>query len=231
MRIAQGTRVIVTGAARGIGKALAESLIRRGAIVGINTRGNDVILPLETTNDNAVTLNFDVRDFVTASRAIDEFGTRFGGIDLLINNAGVGGRPQFLMRATQATLDEIIETNLTGSIYCTHATLPHMKSAGGKIIFISSMAASVPMVGVTAYAASKGGLEVFARCLDAEYRRKGITGLAIRLGPVRTRMTRHLETVLPQMLSPEEAAEHCIRLIEAGGASVLEEVGCQDVSI
>lgn len=221
MQIEKGTRVIVTGASRGIGRALVESLLQRGAIVGINTRDTDTKFA-KATIGRAVPLTFDVRDFEAASSSIDEFGRTYGGIDILINNAAFGRRPQFLVRLSKETIDELIHTNLIGAIYCTRAVISHMKS-GGKIAFMSSISVANPVAGIGVYTVSKAGVESFAASIDAEYRRKGITALAIRFGPVRTRLVAHLESSIPDMPSPEEAAVRTIKLLEQEQPSVVVE--------
>lgn len=188
-------RVLITGASRGIGRAIAIECAKRGSIVGANfCHSSAAAESLEALFPNNIrSLQFNVQDFDAVHKAFNSFIDDEGAIDVLVNNAGIGARPQFLVKASKEVIDEIIGVNLLGTIYCTHAALPSMmKARCGQIINVSSIAAIDPTDGITAYAASKSGGEGLAVAVAKEYVRRGIRSCAVRLGLVRTDMTKDL---------------------------------------
>src|SRR5205814_809045 len=122
------------------------------------------------------------------SAMVTSFTTQAGGIDVLVNNAGVA-QSVLLLRQPAAGIQDTVATNLLGSIYATQAALGHMvRQRGGLIIFHSSMAVESPRPGLAAYAATKAGLEAFARSVGLEYRKRGVRTACLRLGPIQTEM-------------------------------------------
>src|SRR5262245_4298039 len=117
----EGKRIVVTGAGRGIGRAIASACVRAGAIVGANYRESS---PGESS-DNLIPLRFDVRDRAAVAGAIGEFVEREGKIDGWVNNAAIN-RPDLLISATHENIREQIETNLMGPIICSQLVLPFM---------------------------------------------------------------------------------------------------------
>ncbi len=189
----QGPRAIVTGGSRGIGLAIARTLLAAGGKLLITGRDERQLasakrtLAGDGTDDAAiVTAVADVRDRVAVDRMVADAVSRFGGLDVLVNNAGVG-----VFTAIESMTDEqwssVIDTNLTGAFYCARAAIPALKqSGGGWIINIASLAGKNfhPESGV--YSASKAGLIAFSECLMQEVRYDGIRVAAICPGSVAT---------------------------------------------
>jgi 3-oxoacyl-[acyl-carrier protein] reductase len=185
-----GKKVLVTGASGGIGRAIARACAQGGAVVGVNFR---------TSADRAEALRaedpahyrlvpFDVRDPEAVEKGISAFTSAEGGLDSLVNCAGVV-HPELLANARSDSLRDVLETNLLGALFCARAALPSMiRQKSGVILNISSVAALHPARGQAAYAASKAGLEALTRALAAEYGRKGIRAVGLRVGPVETPM-------------------------------------------
>jgi 3-oxoacyl-[acyl-carrier protein] reductase len=122
------------------------------------------------------------------ARGVEEFVERTGGIDGLVNNAGIN-RPSLLVTASDTDILAMAATNFLGSIACTRAVLPAMlRQRRGVIVNVSSIAAERPSRGQAVYAATKGGIEAFTRAVAIEYARKGIRCVAIRPGAVDTDM-------------------------------------------
>ena len=185
-----GMRVIVTGASRGIGRAIAIACAESGAVVGINFHKceEDAREVARLIGAQAMLLRFDVRDSAAVSAAFEQFEREAGGIDALVNNAGII-RPALLASMSDADVDEVVRTNLFGTIHCTRAALaPMMRQRSGVILSVSSVAAERPVRGQTVYAATKGAIESFMRAVAVEYGRKGIRSHSIQPGPVDTDM-------------------------------------------
>jgi len=176
-------RVIITGASRGIGRAIALACARSGATVGVNVHRTEPE-PIE----GAMLLRFDVADSHAVEEGLHAFVAQHGGIDVLVNNAGIN-LPSLLATASDEDIDAMIRTNLYGTIYCTRAVIPTMlRQRAGVIINMSSVAAERPFRGQAVYAATKGAIESFTRAVAVEYGRKGIRCHCIRPGPVDTEM-------------------------------------------
>lgn len=181
-----GKRVIVTGASRGIGRAIALACARSGATVGINFRHSekDARSIAEEIGPSAMLLPFDVSDAAAVAQAFEQFGA----IDGLVNNAGVN-RPALLATAPDSDIDCMMRTNVLGPIVCSRAAIPRMLAERrGVILNVSSVAAERPSRGQSIYAATKGAIEAFTRAVAVEYGRKGIRCHCIRPGPVDTDM-------------------------------------------
>ena len=186
---------MVTGGSRGIGRAVAESLLQYGADVLISGRSAEAlagaasVLP-EVTGaagpGRLETVAADVRRPADAQRVIKTAVDRFGGVDILINNAGVG---LFEAVAEQSVDDwaQVIETNLSGVFYCCRAAIPVLRQRGGGwIINIGSLAGSYPFANGAAYCASKAGLDAFSAALMQEVRFDGIRVSVVAPGSVGT---------------------------------------------
>ena len=191
MESLNGKVALVTGGSRGIGLAIARSLVANGAsvaITGKNERHLSAARPLlEKSGPGAVeTLLADVRRYEDVQRATDATVARFGALDVLVNNAGVG---VFVNVAdmTPAQWAEVIETNLTGVFFACHAAIPHMRQRGGGfIINISSLAGKNAFPTAAAYCASKSGLNAFSEALMQEVRYDNIRVSYVMPGSVAT---------------------------------------------
>ena len=183
-----GKKVVVTGANRGIGRAIAVACARAGAIVGLGHRAPSPELDALVAETSGIALRFDVRDHASVMAAVASFVEREKTIDAWVNNAGVN-RACLLATASPEDVRAQLDTNLLGPITCTQAVLPVMlRARRGVILNVSSLAASRPVRGQSVYAATKGGLEAFTRAIAVEYGRKNIRCVCIAPGPIDTDM-------------------------------------------
>ena len=180
---------IVTGGSKGIGLAVARAFLDRGMQVSITGRNEKELRAAagrlgSSTNVHAVVA--DVREPADAQRTLDETVARFGGADVLVNNAGVG-RFANVADMSIESWRQVIDTNLSGVFYCTHAVLPEMRRrGGGYIINISSLAGKNAFTGGAAYCASKAGLNAFSEALMQEVRYDNIRVSYVMPGSVST---------------------------------------------
>jgi 3-oxoacyl-[acyl-carrier protein] reductase len=189
-----GKVAIVTGGSRGIGLAIARALVADGVRVAITGRTPSDLSAARLSLERAApggldvveTVTADVRRYAEAERAVAATVARFGGLDILINNAGVGVFAE-VADMTSDQWAEVIDTNLTGVYNACHAALPHLhKRGGGFIINISSLASTNPFKGGAAYCASKAGLNAFSEALMQELRYSDIRVSYVMPGSVAT---------------------------------------------
>jgi 3-oxoacyl-[acyl-carrier protein] reductase len=180
---------IVTGGSKGIGLAIARAFLDRAMQVTITGRNEADLRRAEQqlgAGVNVLAVAADVRVPAEAQRAIDETVTRFGGLDVLVNNAGIG-RFANVADMSVETWREVIDTNLSGVFYCTHAALPELRRrGGGYIVNISSLAGKNAFTGGAAYCASKAGLNAFSEALMQEVRYDNIRVSYVMPGSVAT---------------------------------------------
>lgn len=182
---------LITGGSRGIGYALAETLLREGDHVAITGTSTDGVMRAEHAlaagaPGRIAGLVCDVRDVSSVELAVRTTVARFGGLDALVNNAGVGvGVP--IAEMPNDEWDRIIGVNLTGVFNCCKAAIPHLRTRGGGwIINVSSLASEHPFVGGAAYCASKAGLNAFSEALMQELRYDNIRVTYVMPGSVDT---------------------------------------------
>jgi NAD(P)-dependent dehydrogenase (short-subunit alcohol dehydrogenase family) len=185
---------LVTGASRGIGRAVAQAVVGAGGRVVISARtASDVDAAVRALNAAtngsrkvAAGVTGDVRRHEDCRRMVEEAVSEFGRLDILVNNAGIGAFEPVAEMAP-ATWDAVIETNLSGVFYCTHEAMPHLKAAeGGWVINIGSLAGKNAFPGGSAYNASKFGLIGFTEALMQEVRYDDIRVSCIMPGSVAT---------------------------------------------
>lgn len=190
-----GRVALVTGASRGIGRAIAERLARQGATVVAAARGDHAQavadgLTGEGRTAEAVTL--DVTDSTAVERLPGDIVGRHGRLDIVVSNAGIA-RDQLLMRMKRDDWDQVIATNLTATFVLAQAAMrPMLKQRGGRIIAVSSVVGQMGNAGQTNYAASKAGLAGFAKALAREVASRAITVNVVAPGMIDTDMTRAL---------------------------------------
>jgi NADP-dependent 3-hydroxy acid dehydrogenase YdfG len=203
----EGKVAFVTGASGGIGAAVARKLHEAGASVGVlSRRGDD--LGLERAHGVAC----DVRDRVAVGDATHEIVERFGRLDVVVANAGVGAYGPFL-ELDPERLEAIIDVNLKGTLYTAAATLPHLMATGeGDFVSLASVAGLRAFPGEAVYNASKFGQVGFTRALDHELRERGVRATCVCPGGVKTEFAigagrEHGDPELDGMLTADEVAD------------------------
>ncbi|MGL6115958.1 3-oxoacyl-ACP reductase FabG [Plesiomonas sp.] len=188
-----GKVVLVTGASRGIGRAIAESFVAQGAkVIGTATSesGAEAISAYLGVNGKGLMLN--VTDVTSIEHVLEVIRAEFGEVDILVNNAGIT-RDNLLMRMKDDEWQDIMDTNLTSVFRLSKAVLrAMMKKRCGRIISIGSVVGTMGNAGQTNYAAAKAGLVGFTKSLAREVGSRGITVNAVAPGFIETDMTRAL---------------------------------------
>ncbi|HKZ76755.1 MAG TPA: SDR family oxidoreductase [Pyrinomonadaceae bacterium] len=187
----KGRVAIVTGGSRGIGRGIADALLKSGTTVCISARNQAELEQAAAdltskSGGSAVGLACDVRDYEQVKALFRQVASQFGGVDILINNAGIGifGSVETM---TPADFRAVLETNLSGVFHCCHEAIPLLKQrGGGYIINISSLAGTNAHPQMAAYNASKFGLNGFSEALMQEVRHDGIKVSYIMPGSVNT---------------------------------------------
>jgi 3-oxoacyl-[acyl-carrier protein] reductase len=216
----EGRVAVVTGAARGIGRAIAETLARRGAHIVIA----DVQLQLAEktaqevateTGRRIIAVQVDVSNPASAKAMVESTLTEFSRIDILVNNAGIT-RDNLIMRMEEADWDLVIDVNLKGAFNCSKAVIrPMMKARYGRIINISSVSGLAGQAGQTNYSSSKAGLVGFTKALAREVGSRQITVNAVAPGFIPTALTQDL---------PTELKEASLKMIPLGRWGKPEEI-------
>ncbi len=203
----EGTVAFITGASGGIGAAVARSLAEHGVRLGlVSRRGDDLGL------DDAIGVQCDVRDYGQVERAVAATVDRFGGLDIVVANAGVGSYHPFL-ETPMEHVREMIDANLYGTIWTVRAALPHLIQRGeGDVVSIASEAGRRGLPGEAVYCASKFGEVGFIRSLDHELRLQGIRCTNVCPGGVATDFALaegygRSTDVLAAMMSAEDVAD------------------------
>jgi 3-oxoacyl-[acyl-carrier protein] reductase len=198
---------VVTGASRGIGKAVAIKLASLGANIVLNYRSSiksveEVLAEIKAMGSNAVAVQGDISNFAEAEKVIKAAVENFGSLDILINNAGIT-KDGLLARMKEEDFDIVIETNLKGAFNCIrHATPIMMKQRKGRIINMSSVVGVAGNAGQINYAASKAGVIGMTKSAAKELASRGITVNAIAPGFIQTDMTDALsDKVKEELLS------------------------------
>ena len=203
MKLLQDKVVLITGASRGIGKAIAEECVKQGATVAftyISSEEKAKALETELTADGGHAKGFksDAGNFDAAQSLVDAVVAEFGTIDVLINNAGIT-RDTLLMRMTEQQWDEVINTNLKSAFNLTKAVQkPMLKARKGSIINMSSVVGVSGNAGQSNYAASKAGLIGFTKSVAQELGSRNIRCNAIAPGFIETEMTAALDEKVVQ---------------------------------
>lgn len=184
--------VIVTGAAKGIGKAIALEFAKEGANIVINfrtTSPDDVVKEIQSFGVKCISIQSDISNFQDAEKLISQANSEFGSVDILVNNAGIT-KDTLLMRMSEEDFDSVIDTNLKGSFNTIkHASKFMLKQKSGNIINISSVVGLTGNVGQVNYSASKAGIIGLTYSVARELAPRGITCNAIAPGFIKTDMT------------------------------------------
>lgn len=217
-----GKKALVTGGARGIGRAIALALAEYGADVAVNYNGSreraeQTAEEIRAMGRKAVIIQADVSKQEDCERMFQEVSEAFGGIDILVNNAGIT-RDNLAVRMSEAEFEQVIDTNLKGVFFCMKlAGKMMMKKRGGRIISISSISGVKGNAGQINYCAAKAGITGMTKCLARELASRNVTVNAVAPGYINTDMTAILpdrvkDAVLAQvplgrMGKPEDIAE------------------------
>ena len=216
-----GKTAIVTGASRGIGAAIARKLCEAGANVALCSRSAEAVAAIADTLNSegytAISTAADISKKGDVEALIKTMLDRFSQIDILVNNAGIT-RDTLLMRMQDEDWDAVLQTNLTGTMYCTRAVMrPMLRQRSGRIINISSVIGVMGNPGQASYAAAKAGIIGFTKTIAREVGVRGITVNAIAPGFITTDMTaqmpqqnqEQLRALIPlrRFGSPEDVAD------------------------
>ena len=219
---------VITGGSRGIGYAIAKTLVDNGADVLICSRQKDQVEKAATSlrakaKSRVASITADVRDYSQVERTMAHAEEQLGGIDILVNNAGIGIF-RSVDKLSVEEWDSVIGTNLTGAFYCVRAAVPRMKKRGGGYIFnISSLAGINAFPGAAAYNASKFGLNGFSEAMMQDLRYDKIRTSYIMPGSVATEFAGNATTA-SWKTSPEDVAEVVIDLLKSDPRSMFSRV-------
>lgn len=190
-----GQTVLITGASRGIGAEAGRVFADAGANVALLARGADSIQALaDEIGDRAKALPCDISDYAAVEGAVQACVDRFGGLDVLINNAGAIEPISHLASADPDEWGKVIDINLKGVFYGMRAAVPLMRERGGSVLTISSGAAHGPVEAWSHYCASKAAAAILTRCLDKEEAANGIRAIGLSPGTVATQMQREIKS-------------------------------------
>ena len=234
---------LVTGAGRGIGKAIAKALAADGAMVIINYHGSEqkaaeTVREIEEAGGRAIALRCNISDFNACKEMIDKVISEQGRLDILVNNAGIT-RDGLLMKMSEEDFDSVIETNLKGAFNCIrHAARQMIKQRGGRVINISSVSGVLGNAGQANYSASKAGIIGLTKAAARELASRGITVNAIAPGFITTDMTDALsesiktsvtETIpMKKFGRPEDVAQTALFLAPQEAGYITGQVICVD---
>ncbi|SET27444.1 3-oxoacyl-[acyl-carrier-protein] reductase [[Clostridium] polysaccharolyticum] len=185
---------LVTGASRGIGRAIAMQLAAKGAKVIVNYAGNQaaadaVVKEINEQGGEAFAYQCNVNDFTAVKEMIDYIVKEYGAIDILVNNAGIT-KDNLLLKMSEQDFDSVMDVNLKGCFHtCKHVLRPMLKNRGGRIINITSVVGVTGNSGQANYSASKAGIIGFTKSVAKEVAAKGITVNAVAPGFIQTDMT------------------------------------------
>ncbi|MGL1936912.1 MAG: SDR family oxidoreductase [Fibrobacterales bacterium] len=222
----EGSKILITGGSSGIGKATAQLLIEKGATVVITGRDTDKLTTV-AQEIGALPLHFDISQSETIVAKSAEAITLLGGIDVLINNAGIG-EFGLLEEVTLDQFERVFSTNVFGLAMLTQAVLPHLKAAGkGSIVNIASSAAIKGFAYGTVYSASKFALRAMTQCWQAELRKENIRVIGINPSEVPTAFNKTDRVERPEelnKLSVMEIAEPIVSALEMDDRGFIPEL-------
>lgn len=234
---------LVTGAARGIGKAIAKALAAEGAVVIVNYNGSaqraaETVKEIEEAGGKTLAIRCNVADFTACKDMIDGIIKEQGRLDILVNNAGIT-RDGLLMKMSEEDFDSVMDTNLKGAFNCIrHAARQMIKQKSGRIISISSVSGVLGNAGQVNYSASKAGIIGLTKATAREVASRGITVNAIAPGFITTDMTEVLseavktsvtETIpMKKFRKPEDIAQTALFLASEEAAYITGQVICVD---
>jgi 3-oxoacyl-[acyl-carrier protein] reductase len=233
-----GKVALVTGAAQGIGKAVALLLARNGADIVVSDinleKAEETAKEVQILGRKALAIKVDVAKSDDVDKMVQAILAQFGHIDILINNAGIA-RDKLILRMTEEDWDAVLNINLKGTFNCTKAVVRHMsKQKSGKIVSIASVVGEMGNAGQGNYAASKAGVIGFTKTVAREFAQRGINVNAIAPGYIETPMTEALPDKVKEDLKrlipmdrlgkPEDVAEAVLFLVSESANYITGQV-------
>ena len=202
-----GKTAIVTGAAQGIGRAIAEALARAGADVAVADldpgRSQDTVTAITKLGRRAMNIKVNVANWDDAKSMVDQVVKEWGKVDILVNNAGIT-RDGLLLRMKEEDWNLVLQVNLNGTFNCTKAALqPMSKQRSGRIVNIASIVGVIGNAGQANYAASKAAVIGFTKTVAREYASRAVTVNAVAPGFIDTAMTQQLSAEVKDTLSKQ----------------------------
>lgn len=211
--------VFLTGASSGIGEALALEIAKRGAIIGLLARRENLLRELadkcEQKGGTARFFAADVTDEIAVKEAADSLRKEFGKIDIMIANAGIGGNNKETREMQPQAVAKVININLMGAVNAVAAVLPDMLEKGeGQLVAISSLAGFRGLPRSAAYSASKAGMTNYFESIRLDVAPKGIAVTIIQPGFIRTPLTSDRANNMPFLMELEDSMPHFLKAIE-----------------
>ena len=217
----EGRKAVVTGASRGIGRAIALALADEGADVAVNYMSSEaaaraVVAEIEKRGRRALAVRADVSDFPDTFRMAQDVLGAFGHVDILVNNAGINSDKTFV-KMDHASWRKVLAINLDGVFNCTKVFIDQMIQQGwGRVVNITSVIGQIGNFGQANYAASKAGVAAFTKSLAKELAGKGVTVNAVAPGFIETDMVQGI---------PEKVRDRLLSQIPLKRFGTVEEVG------
>ncbi len=211
--------VLLTGASSGIGAGLAESIAKKGGIIGLLARRQELLEPLASKirdlGRSARVFASDVTDVDAVFAAAESLRSEFGRIDILIANAGIGGNNKETRELNPEAVKKVIDINLLGAVHAVSAVLPDMlERKSGHLVAVSSLAGFRGLPKSAAYSASKAGMNLFFESVRLDTRNSGVDVTIIQPGFIKTPLTAGRKSKLPFMMELDESIPYFIRAIE-----------------
>jgi 3-oxoacyl-[acyl-carrier protein] reductase len=206
MRIEPGTRALVTGASRGIGRATATALAARGARVGLVARRREGLEEVAAeVGGDAVVLPADIADRDSIAASVEEFAAEAGGLDVLVANAGIAHYAPFTELEVERA-EEMVRINLLGTLYTLKAALPHMlDNASGHVVVVASGASLRAFPWAATYGATKSAQAQFAGALRHELSGTGVSVSTVFPGEIATDLHAHERDRMPDWYRADRA--------------------------
>ena len=233
-----GKVALVTGAAQGIGKAVALLLARNGADIVVSDvnlqKAEETAKEVQTLGRKALAIKVDVAKLDDVEKMVESILAEFGKVDILVNNAGIA-RDKLILRMTEEDWDAVLNINLKGTFNCTKTVVRHMsKQKSGKIVNIASVVGEMGNAGQGNYAASKAGVIGFTKTIAREFAARGINVNAIAPGFIQTAMTdavpekakEELKRMIPmeRLGQPEDVAQAVLFLVSERSSYITGQV-------